>query len=128
MLMPLKLSPLSTSTFSVAVSASADRAVVLLSGNADTLILARFSSYIRSLHAEVSDQHIPEVHVDTGSLYFMTSSCLKVLVAWLTSITELEPEKRYKVVFLANADLHWQRRSFDALQHIAHDLVTVRPT
>jgi len=125
--MTLKLSPLSTSTFSAAVSESGGCAVVFLGGNADTLILARFSSFMRWLHAEVSGQHIQEVHVDTGNLYFMTSSCLKVLVAWLTSITELEPEKRYKVVFLSNPDLHWQCRSFDALRHLADGLVTVRP-
>jgi hypothetical protein len=125
--MPLSTMPLSTSAFSVDVSESDGRAVVLLKGNADTLVLARFSHYMRSLHAEVSDQHVPEVHVDTGKLFFMTSSCLKVLVAWLRSITELGPEKRYKVVFLSNPDLSWQRRSFDALRHIADGLVTVRP-
>jgi len=124
----LKLSPFSTSTFSANGSESGGRAVLVLSGNADTLVLPRFSSYMKAFHAEVSEMGIQDVHVDTGKLYFMTSSCLKVLVAWLTSITELDPKKRYQVVFMSNPDLHWQRRSFDALRHIASGLVTVHPS
>jgi hypothetical protein len=124
----LKLSPFSTTTFSASASESGGRAVVLLSGNADTLVLPRFGTFMKALHADVSVQGIQEVHVDTEKLYFMTSSCLKVLVAWLTSITELDAKKRYRVVFLSNPDLHWQRRSFDALRHIAHGLVTVKPS
>jgi hypothetical protein len=124
----LKLSPLSTSTFSAHISESKGPAVLSLSGNADTLVLPRFSGFMKAFHSEVSEQGVPEVHVDTGKLYFMTSSCLKVLVAWLTSITELESQKRYHVVFLSNPDLHWQRRSFEALRHIADGLVTVRPS
>jgi hypothetical protein len=123
-----KLSPFSTSTFSASASESGGRAVLVLSGNADTLILNRFSSYMKAFHTDVSDQSLQEVHVDTGKLYFMTSSCLKVLVAWLTSVTELDAKKRYRVVFLSNPDLHWQRRSFDALRHIADGLMTVQPS
>jgi len=83
---------------------------------------------MKALHAELSADGIQEMFVDTQNLYFMTSSCLKVLVTWLTSITELDSKKRYRVVFLSNPDLHWQRRSFDALRHIADGLVTVQPS
>ena len=124
----LKLSPFSTSTFSADASESNGRTVLRLSGNADTLVVTRFSSYMKSLHAELSAEGVQEMFVDTQNLYFMTSSCLKVLVAWLTSVTELDSKKRYHVVFLSNPDLHWQRRSFDALRHIADGLVTVRPS
>jgi hypothetical protein len=123
----LKVAPISTSTFSAAVDDSNGRAVLTLSGNADTLVLSRFSSYMQALHTELTDQRLPEIQVDTAKLYFMTSSCLKVLVAWLTSITELDIRKRYRVVFLSNPDLHWQRRSFEALKHIADGSVTVIP-
>ena len=123
----LKLSPVSTSSFSVSASDSGGHVVLLLSGNADTLVLGRFSGFMKTFHDEVSEAHVREVHVDTEKLYFMTSSCLKVLVAWLTSITELGADKRYRVVFVANPDLHWQRRSFEALRHIASGLVTVQP-
>jgi hypothetical protein len=123
----LMLAPISTSSFSAALQETDGRAILTLSGNADTFVLARLKSYMQALHTELIDQGFSEVHVDTAKLYFMTSSCLKVLVAWLTSLTEVDVKKRYHVVFLSNPDLHWQRRSFDALRHIADGSVTVRP-
>jgi hypothetical protein len=123
----LKVAPISTTTFSAAIGEANGNPVVSLSGNADTLVLSRFSSFIQGLHAELTERGLREIQVDTGKLYFMTSSCLKVLVTWLTSIKELDAKKRYQVVFLSNPDLHWQRRSFEALRHIADGAVTIQP-
>jgi hypothetical protein len=121
----LELAPISTPTFSANIHDTSGRPVLTLSGNADTLVLSRFRSYMEALHGELTDRNVGEIRVDTSKLYFMTSSCLKVLVAWLTSINELEIKRRYHVVFVSNPDLHWQRRSFDALRHIADGSVTV---
>ena len=43
----------------------------------------------------------------------------------VVSLQEMEEERRYKVRFLSNPKLHWQRRSLEALRHLAPNVVHV---
>jgi hypothetical protein len=63
--------------------------------------------------------------VDFRELEFMNSSCFKCFVTWLGIVQDLEPTRQYKIVFASNRELHWQRRSLNALRCFAMGVVTI---
>jgi anti-anti-sigma factor len=96
-----------------------------LAGTADTEVRSTLQDYINSMHWEAARIGVAAVVVDLRELEFMNSSCLKVFVAWLAQLRDLDPAKQYKVRFRSNPALLWQRRSLAALSCFAIDLVTI---
>lgn len=98
---------------------------VRFAGTADMRAHAPLESLLPALHAEVTRFEATEVVVDFRKLEFMNSSCFKVFLTWLAKVQELDAERRYKLKFLSNGTIHWQKRSLEALRCFATDLVTV---
>jgi hypothetical protein len=109
--------------FSATTTSAGSRLQLRLEGIADTDMVGDLAAYLRAVHESAIAQGIEEVSVDLRSLFFMTSSCFKCLITWITSIEELEEPKRYKIRLEENANLHWQRRSLDALRNFAPSVV-----
>jgi len=97
----------------------------LLQGNADYAALDAVEMLLDRTHAEAKRLGVTEVIVDLKQLEFMNSSCFKCFVSWITEIQELAEPVRYKVRFLSNAQLHWQKRSLHSLRCFAVELITV---
>jgi anti-anti-sigma factor len=114
--------------FSLASSLEGSSLRLRLVGNADMNSLATLQSYVARLHPEARRIKAAEVVLDFHELYFMNSSCLNVLVGWIKKVHELRPADRYKIKFLANSNLPWQRRSLDALRGLALDLISIETT
>jgi hypothetical protein len=96
-----------------------------LKGNADMTAIDAVGKLIADLHVEATRAKTTEVIVDLRDLEFMNSSCFKAIVTWIASIRALDAAKRYRVRFVANPAMHWQKRSLDALRCFAVDLIAV---
>jgi hypothetical protein len=96
-----------------------------LAGNADYAALDAMEMLLDRTHAEAKRLRVGEVIVDLQQLEFMNSSCFKCFVSWITEIQELAQAEQYKVRFLSNANLHWQKRSLHSLRCFAVELITV---
>jgi hypothetical protein len=94
-------------------------------GVADMSSIEPLDDYLRAVHDEAKKSHASAVVVDFRGLEFMNSSCFKCFVEWLGTVQDLPASQRYKVVFESNRDMHWQRRSLNALRCFAMDVVTV---
>lgn len=94
-------------------------------GVADMSSIEPLDDYLRAAHQEAKQSNATTVVVDFRALEFMNSSCFKCFVEWLGTVQDLPEAERYKVVFEANRDMHWQRRSLNALRCFAMDVVTV---
>jgi hypothetical protein len=110
-----------------AISARHENSVVFikLTGNGDMETPNMLAGYLKKVHTEAHRLRAHSVIVDCDELYFMSSACVKCLVTWVDGILKLEPMERYKVKFLSNPNLPWQRRSFEALRRFAPALVHV---
>lgn len=97
----------------------------LLKGNADYAALDAVETLLTRLHVEAQRLAISETVVDLRQLEFMNSSCFRNFIGWITDIQELSAERRYKIRFLSNPKLHWQRRSIQSLRAFAVDLISV---
>jgi hypothetical protein len=96
-----------------------------LKGNADYAALDALEMLLERVHAEAKRGGVTETVVDLKHLEFMNSSCFKSFVSWITNIQELDADKQYKVKFLSNPALHWQKRSLHSLRCFAVELITV---
>jgi hypothetical protein len=98
---------------------------VCLDGTADAEVRPLLASYFDALHVEAVRLGLKSVGIDLRTLEFMNSSCLKILVAWLAQLRDLDADKQYKVRIRSNPSLLWQRRSLAALSCFAVDQVTI---
>lgn len=96
-----------------------------LKGNADYAALDALEMLLTRSHSEATRLGVKEMVVDLRSLEFMNSSCFKCFLSWITDVQELEPDRQYKVKFLSNPQLHWQKRSLHSLRCFAVELITV---
>ncbi len=98
---------------------------LVMSGNADSAIVAQFESLVSDLHVALLNARVPHLDIDIKSLEFMNASCFNVLVTWVSTINDLPPEQRYQLRFTTNPAIPWQRRSIRTLSCFATDLVLV---
>lgn len=99
--------------------------VIQLAGNADLAALDPLEKVLGRLHDEARKADVGEVTVDLRQLEFMNYSCFKNFVSWIGKVQELPAEAQYKIRFLSNAEMLWQRRSLHALQCFAVQLISV---
>jgi hypothetical protein len=123
--MKLELPDVSGDHLAIRASLAENTIEARLAGTADTDVRGTLQDYINSMHWEAARIGVAAVVVDLRELEFMNSSCLKVFVAWLAQLRDLDPVKQYKVRFRSNPALLWQRRSLAALSCFAIDLVTI---
>ncbi len=96
-------------------------------GTADMSSIVALDEYLNAVHADAMGRRASTVIVDFRALDFMNSSCFKCFVEWLGTVQDLPAAKRYRVIFESNRDMHWQRRSLNALRCFAMDVVTIEP-
>jgi len=109
----------------IEVSKSATSTQVVLRGDANLDAVDALRAALSEAHARTVADGCAEVIVDVRQLEFMNSSCLKKIVAWLESVETLPPESRYRVRFLSDPAIRWQKRSLHALESFSVGFVTV---
>lgn len=98
--------------------------VAKLSGTADLRVTDSVEAILNRVHQKAMELGIVEVHMDLRELEFMNSSCFKSFVSWISDVSEL-PTGQYRIRFLSNPSILWQRRSLHALSCFAAELVTI---
>ena len=53
----------------------------------------------------------------------MNSSCFKAFVVWIDTVKNAG--RVYRIRFLTDPEMHWQRRSLEALRRLATNVVSV---
>lgn len=96
-----------------------------LSGTADATSEAALGTLLARLHAELHQACAREAVVDMRALEFMNSSCFKAFITWIVAVDRLPASQRYRIRFLCNPEIHWQRRSLRAMVHFGSDIVSV---
>jgi hypothetical protein len=98
----------------------------VLAGNADLRSRQSLGGFLTSLHSAVERLGVGEVTVDLRQLRFMNSSCFKNFITWITTLQEMSPERQYRVCFISDPTMHWQKRSLHTLSCFGQGLITVR--
>lgn len=96
-----------------------------LTGTADTTAEPDLGELLGRLHRESMRADVDQVLVDLRALEFMNSSCFKCFITWIVAVRRLPTDQHYRITFLSNPDLHWQRRSLHAISYFGGELVAV---
>ena len=123
--MTLELPNVQTPVLTTDASITDSVMTVHLRGTADLEAKPALDNYILAVHREARRLNVAKVAVNLRELEFMNSSSFKVFVAWLSQVQELPTEEQYRIHFLSNPNMHWQRRSLAALSCFAVDLVAI---
>ena len=123
--MTLQLSKLDTPVVTADASVADNVVTARFRGTADVEAKPALDNYVSSLHEEARRLAATKVVIDFRELEFMNSSSFKVFVTWLAQVQELPADKQYRIHFLSNPSMHWQRRSLAALSCFAVNLVTI---
>jgi len=121
----LGLQAIKEGDFTASASVEGPALIGRLTGNADMRVVARLQAWLLELHAEAERLKVQEVAIDVRQLEFMNSSCFKGFVTWIGVVQEAEPGSQYKIRFLSDPRMLWQRRSLHALSCFAADLISV---
>jgi anti-anti-sigma regulatory factor len=99
-----------------------DAALILrLRGTADMAVADKLAKGLEQSHAEAVQSKFKLVCVDLQAVYFVNSTCLKNFV----TLVMRAKESGYKVRFLLNPRLSWQRRAVDPIERLAPTTVSV---
>lgn len=98
--------------------------VAKLCGTADLRVTDSVEAILNRVHQKALELAIAEVQVDLRELEFMNSSCFKSFVSWISEVSDLTAGQ-YRIRFLSNPSILWQRRSLHALSCFAAELVTI---
>jgi hypothetical protein len=121
----IDLAPIRRRDFAAAAVLDAATGTVRLelTGNADADAIASLTTWLEAMHGAVTGAGARFAVVDVTRLEFMNSSCFKAFVTWISAAMEM-PEP-YRVTFLSNPKILWQRRSLHALVEFADDVVSI---
>lgn len=108
-------------------AASLDSGVLrlALTGTADATSETALGTVLTRLHGELVQAGAHEAVVDMRALDFMNSSCFKAFITWIVAADRLPAPQRYRIRFLCNPEIHWQRRSLRAMVHFGSGIVSV---
>ena len=77
---------------------------------------------ITALHGRIVAEGCSMMTVDVRGLQFVDSSAIRLFVDWIARASEA----KYKIVFLIDPTMTWQRLSFSVLKSLASDAVEIR--
>lgn len=120
----IKLPVVARSFFAIAGQMDGQRIKVTVWGYADMRCQAALQEFLVALDSEALRVRVEEVTMDIRALDFMSSGCFKHFVTWLA--TAKQESRPYRIAFVSNPTLHWQKLSLRALSCFAPELVTVR--
>lgn len=109
--------------FSMAVHVESGVPRLRLAGEIDLDALDQLRGLLERVHELALQVGAPEVAVDMRECEFMNSSSIKQFVTWVRIASEGPRANSYKIKFLLNPDLTWQRRSLGALTAFGQGLV-----
>jgi len=102
---------------------SAGKLAIRFSGTGDVAAIELLADYLKRVHAEVERLGLAEVSCDFRQLLFMNSSCFKAFVIWIDTVKNAA--RPYRIRFLTDPEMHWQKRSFEALRRLATSVVSI---
>lgn len=119
----LQLAPAHVPGFTCEPTLVQGRLAIKFAGTGDVAAIELLAVYLKRVHAEVERLGLSEVSCDFRQLLFMNSSCFKAFVVWIDTVKNAA--RPYRIRFLTDPEMHWQKRSFEALRRLATSVVSL---
>jgi hypothetical protein len=117
-----------TDDVKIVAERSAETLTVIMTGTADLRVQDQLSEFLVTIDKLCTEAGVAEVTVDVQKLEFMNSACFKAFVSWIGRLQDREEAHQYRIRFLSDPRMLWQRRSLHALSCFAADLISIETT
>jgi hypothetical protein len=109
----------STSPDGGKVSLFAEGNVVTLRGEIDHASPRAFlAPFFETVHQAAEAEGLRQVKVDVQGLRFLNSSAVKELIAWVLKRNRMAPGRKYKIEFIYDSTVLWQRVTLPTISHL----------
>jgi hypothetical protein len=89
---------------------------------------AELGSWCAAVHAAAVADGVAGLRIDVRELGFVNSSALRLFIDWAT-LVRAEPEaRRYRLHFVSDPHVTWQKTALGALTSLLPDVVAVETT
>src|SRR5687768_16660479 len=117
------ISPISIEGLEMAV----DGATVRMSGTITMRSPSQvLQPHLKKVHESALADGVESLTVDLTKLTFVNSSSMRLFVDWTVWLKDQPAEKRYRLVFVTDGAVAWQRKSFPVIRSLAPDIVEIR--
>lgn len=121
--MTTELAAAAAGSFSCEPRLEGRKLLIAFQGTGDVAAVELLADYLQRVHAEAQRLGLTDVDCDFRKLTFMNSSCFKSFVVWIDRVKN-SPQP-YRIRFVTEPSLQWQRRSLEALRRLATGVVVV---
>lgn len=111
--------------FSTSAVHDGDVITVQFVGDGNINAITPVEAVLTRLHTEAQRMQARVVALDFEKLEFMNSACFKKVLTWIGRVQQMDSASQYRIRFISNPKMLWQRRSFHALRCFAVDLITL---
>jgi hypothetical protein len=87
---------------------------------------ADLGPFLKAFHQAIVRDRLPEMVVDVTKLTFVNSSAIRLFVDWTTWIRK-EETSPYRLAFVTDSALTWQKTTFPVLKNLAPSVVFLKP-
>jgi anti-anti-sigma factor len=122
---PLAIADLKLEHFTTKSERDGSTIVVRLHGNADGEVQTDLNHLLDQVHAEAKRLSVTQAVVNLQDLYFMNSSCISLLVRWINGLSQDKGAHKYRIRFVSNPNLRWQKRILSALSAMGQQVVII---
>lgn len=117
-----QLAPHESDGLSIKVS---EQSAIVMAGKITSLDpSAAVQPYLKSVHAAALADKATQVIVDVRQLSFVNSSAIRLFIDWATWVKSSAAP--YRLVFMTDKAITWQRTSFVAIKSLAGAVIEVR--
>ncbi len=82
--------------------------------------------FLNRVHQAAVDEKIPEINVDVKKLGFINSIGIKEFTTWIMQVDQSPETETYKINFIINPCLQWQKLTFTSLKWLNEKYIDLR--
>ena len=82
--------------------------------------------HLKRVHESALADGVEVMTVDVRKLTFVNSSSMRLFVDWTVWLKDQPADKRYRLVFVTDGAVTWQRKSFPVIRSLAPDIVEIQ--
>ncbi len=82
--------------------------------------------FLTRVHQGAVDEKVPEIHVDVKKLGFINSIGIKEFTTWIMQVDQLPDQEKYRIRFIINPDVQWQKLTFTSLKWLNERYVELK--
>ena len=82
--------------------------------------------FFENLHNKLLKNNIKKIICNIKDLSFINSSSIKSLITWIMKLNDIDDSKKYKIIFIHNKNVSWQKTSLKNLCFLVPNFVEIK--